>query len=269
MTVLQGLTAIAATLQQPALETGGAPNLWVMIQISDLMTKIILVILLFFSILSWAIILRKFRAFRRLRQQRQQFFHVFERREGLADAYQATLSLPDNSFSEVFKAGVRELRHLTQGPERPAAQAASLADFDERGTATATVPKAAAVSLLEKELIAMTLEREAARQVEEYERHLPFLATTGSVSPFFGLLGTVWGIMDAFVNLGVRGGGNINVVAPGVAAALVATAAGLAVAIPAVIAYNYFLSEVKVLNDDMRNFSTELVNVIVRDYRLR
>ena len=115
----------------------------------------------------------------------------------------------------------------------------------------------------------MALEREGGRQVEEFERHLPFLATTGSVSPFFGLLGTVWGIMDAFVNLGVRGGGNINVVAPGVAAALVATAAGLAVAIPAVIAYNYFLSEVKVLSDDMRNFSTELINVIVRDYRLR
>lgn len=115
----------------------------------------------------------------------------------------------------------------------------------------------------------MALDREAGRQVEDFERHLPFLATTGSVSPFFGLLGTVWGIMDAFVNLGVRGAGNINIVAPGVAAALVATAAGLAVAIPAVIAYNYFLSEVKVLNDDMRNFSTELINVIVRDYRLR
>ena len=115
----------------------------------------------------------------------------------------------------------------------------------------------------------MALEREAARQVEDYERHLTFLATTGSVSPFFGLLGTVWGIMDAFVNLGMRGAGNINVVAPGVAAALVATAAGLAVAIPAVIAYNYFVSEAKVLGDDMRNFSTELLNVIVREYRLR
>jgi biopolymer transport protein TolQ len=260
------LTALPA-LQQPLLSTGRGPNIWLMIQISDIVTKIILAILLVFSVFSWAIIIRKLRAFRRLSNQRNQFFHVFERRESLADAYQATLSLPDNPFSEVFKAGVRELRHLTQLPER--APSSGGGDFDERGTATATVPRVGAISLLEKELIAMALDRESARQVEDHERHLPFLATTGSVSPFFGLLGTVWGIMDAFVNLGVRGAGNINVVAPGVAAALVATAAGLAVAIPAVIAYNYFLSEVKVLNDDMRNFSTELINVIVRDYRLR
>jgi biopolymer transport protein TolQ len=261
------LAMAAALVQQPLLSSGRGPNVWLMIQISDIATKIILGILLVFSVLSWAIIIRKVRAFRRMRNQRQQFFHVFERRESLADAYQATLSLPDNPFSEVFKAGVRELRHLTQTPaERPAS---GVGDFEERGTATATVPRVGAISLLEKELIAMALEREAARQVEDYERHLPFLATTGSVSPFFGLLGTVWGIMDAFVNLGVRGAGNINIVAPGVAAALVATAAGLAVAIPAVIAYNYFLSEVKVLNDDMRNFSTELINVIVREYRLR
>lgn len=263
MTIANALTL----LQQPMLGAEGGPNIWLMIQISDLATKIILAILLGFSVFSWAIILRKVRAFRRLRRQREQFFHVFERRESLADAYQATLSLPDNPFSEVFKAGVRELRHLTQGPERPPSQ--GLVEFEERGTATATIPKVGAISLLEKELIAMALEREAARQVEDFERHLPFLATTGSVSPFFGLLGTVWGIMDAFVNLGVRGSGNINIVAPGVAAALVATAAGLAVAIPAVIAYNYFLSEAKVLADDMRNFSTELINVIVRDYRLR
>jgi biopolymer transport protein TolQ len=267
MTPVSLLLATLPVLQQPLATSGRGPNVWVMIQISDIATKIILAILLVFSVFSWAIIIRKARAIRRLKAQRQQFFHVFERRESLADAYQATLSLPDNPFSEVFKAGVRELRHLTQIPERGPAGGA--AEFEERGTATATVPRVGAISLLEKELIAMALEREAARQVEDYERHLPFLATTGSVSPFFGLLGTVWGIMDAFVNLGVRGAGNINVVAPGVAAALVATAAGLAVAIPAVIAYNYFLSEVKVLNDDMRNFSTELLNVIVRDYRLR
>lgn len=269
MTGSLALAALAVVQERGGmLETGGAPNIWLMIQISDVATKVILAILLLFSVVSWAIILRKMRAFRRIKRQRQQFFHVFERRESLADAYQATIALPDNPFSEVFKAGVRELRHLTQAPvERPAGQ--GLTDFDDRGTATATVPKVGAISLLEKELIAMALEREAARQTEDLERQLPFLATTGSVSPFFGLLGTVWGIMDAFVNLGVRGAGNINIVAPGVAAALVATAAGLAVAIPAVIGYNYFLSEVKVLADDMRNFSTELINVIVRDYRLR
>ena len=136
------LTVLTA-LQQPVLATEGGPNIWLMIQISDLATKIILAILLLFSVVSWAIILRKLRAFRRLKRQRQQFFHVFERRESLADAYQATLSLPDNPFSEVFKAGVRELRHLTQSPERPQAQSSATSDlrsgdFEDRGTATAT-----------------------------------------------------------------------------------------------------------------------------------
>jgi biopolymer transport protein TolQ len=265
------ITVNALNAAQELASAGGGPNIWLMIQMSDIPARIILAILLLFSVFSWAIILRKLRAVRRLKRQRQHFFHVFERRESLADAYQATLVLPENPFSEVFKAGVRELRHLTQAPaERPQGQAlAEFVEGEERATAIATAPKVGAISLLEKELIAMALERESARQVEDLERHLPFLATTGSVSPFFGLLGTVWGIMDAFVNLGVRGSGNINVVAPGVAAALVATAAGLAVAIPAVIAYNYFLSEAKVLSDDMRNFSTELINVIVRDYRMR
>lgn len=113
----------------------------------------------------------------------------------------------------------------------------------------------------------MALEREAAQQVEQLEKGLPFLATTGSVTPFFGLLGTVWGIMDAFINIGLRGSGNINVVAPGVAEALVTTVAGLAVAIPAVIAYNHFVAQAKEIADELGHFSSELINVIVRERR--
>lgn len=113
----------------------------------------------------------------------------------------------------------------------------------------------------------MALEREGAQQVEALESGLPFLATTGSVAPFFGLFGTVWGIMDAFLSIGLRGSGNIQVVAPGVAEALITTLAGLAVAIPAVIAYNWFVAQIKEIDDELRHFSSELINVIVRDRR--
>lgn len=113
----------------------------------------------------------------------------------------------------------------------------------------------------------MALEREAAQRVEELERGLPFLATTGSVTPFFGLLGTVWGVMDAFLNIGLRGTGNLDVVAPGIAEALITTVAGLAVAIPAVIAYNWFISQIKEIADELGHFSSELINLIVRERR--
>ena len=135
------------------------------------------------------------------------------------------------------------------------------------GTAPAAPARPPAITVLEKESIHMALEREAARQAEAMEAGLPVLATTGAVAPFFGLFGTVWGIMDAFLAIGLRGSGNIQVVAPGVAEALITTLAGLAVAIPAVIAYNWFVSNIKELEDDMRHFSSELINVIVRDRR--
>ena len=135
------------------------------------------------------------------------------------------------------------------------------------GGVTAPPRGATTITILEKESIHMALEREAAQQVETLEEGLPFLATTGSVAPFFGLLGTVWGIMDAFLSIGLRGSGNINVVAPGVAEALITTIAGLAVAIPAVIGYNYFVSQIKEIGDELGHFSSELINVILRERR--
>ena len=138
--------------------------------------------------------------------------------------------------------------------------------YDATGS-VASPPRVAPITILEKESIHMALEREAAQRVEKLERGLPFLATTGSVAPFFGLLGTVWGVMDAFLNIGLRGTGNLNVVAPGIAEALITTIAGLAVAIPAVIAYNWFVSQIKEIADELGHFSSELMNVIVRERR--
>lgn len=248
----------------PLLQGGlvAEPSIWSMIVYSDWFTKAILLILLGFSLVSWAIILQKSFAFRRLRGKRRRFFDVFERRSSLAEAYQGALAIADNPLTEVFKAGTRELKHLSQRPVEERAGS----PYDATGS-VASPPRVAPITILEKESIHMALEREAAQRVEKLERGLPFLATTGSVAPFFGLLGTVWGVMDAFLNIGLRGTGNLNVVAPGIAEALITTIAGLAVAIPAVIAYNWFVSQIKEIADELGHFSSELMNVIVRERR--
>jgi biopolymer transport protein TolQ len=238
------------------------PSIWNMVVYGSWVAKGILLILLGFSLISWAIILRKLIAFRRLRGKRRRFFEAFERRTSLAEAYQGALAISDNPLTEVFKAGTRELKHLSQRPAHD--------DRVELGALGSVAPAprgSTAITILEKESIHMALERESAQQVEELERGLPFLATTGSVAPFFGLLGTVWGVMDAFLNIGLRGTGNLSVVAPGVAEALITTIAGLAVAIPAVIAYNWFVSQIKEVADELHHFSSELINVIVRERR--
>jgi biopolymer transport protein TolQ len=243
------------------------PSIWNMVVYSDWFTKGILLILLGFSLISWAIILQKLIVFRRLRGKRRRFFDVFERRSSLAEAYQGALAIADNPLTEVFKAGTRELKHLSQ---RPAAEerAGGPLDFTAGAGSVAPPPRAStAITILEKESVHMALEREAAQRVEGLERGLSFLATTGSVAPFFGLLGTVWGVMDAFLNIGLRGTGNLNVVAPGIAEALITTVAGLAVAIPAVIAYNWSVSQIKEIADELGHFSSELINVIIRERR--
>lgn len=242
------------------------PSIWNMVVYGSWVAKGILLILLGFSLVTWAIILRKLLAFRRLRGKRERFFEAFERRTSLAEAYQGALAISNNPLTEVFKAGTRELKHLSQR-QQPEEPAGGSLDLDSVGSVAPAPRGSMAITILEKESIHMAMEREAAQQMGELERGLPFLATTGSVAPFFGLLGTVWGVMDAFLNIGLRGTGNLSVVAPGVAEALITTIAGLAVAIPAVIAYNWFVSQIKEVADELHHFSSELINVIVRERR--
>jgi biopolymer transport protein TolQ len=247
-----------ATLLQPDLVA--EPSIWNMIVTSSWVAKIVLVILLVLSLGSWAIILHKLYVFRRLRSKRRRFFEAFQRRSSLTEAYQVAITIPTNPLTEVFKAGVRELKLLSQRSDDEI--------LEGNPNPVAATSRPTAITILEKESIHMALEREASQQVERLESGLPFLATTGSVAPFFGLLGTVWGVMDAFLNIGLRGSGNMTAVAPGIAEALVATVAGLAVAIPAVMAYNFFVSEIKILADELAHFSSELMNVIIRERRI-
>ena len=242
------------------------PSIWNMVRYGSLFGKIILLILLVFSLVSWAIILQKLIVFRRLKGKRRRFFEVFERRTSLAEAYQGALAIAENPLTEVFKSGIRELKHLSQ---RPVAEERGDDLLELASTPASVAPplRATAITILEKESIHMALDREAAQQVEALEHGLSFLATTGNVAPFLGLLGTVWGVMDAFLNIGLRGTGNLTFVAPGIAEALITTVAGLAAAIPAVIAYNAFLSHIKEISDELGHFSSELINLIIRERR--
>jgi biopolymer transport protein TolQ len=110
------------------------------------------------------------------------------------------------------------------------------------------------------------MNRACGSEASKLETALGFLATTGSASPFIGLFGTVWGIMDTFKSIGARGSATLAVVAPGISEALIATAAGLAAAIPAVIFYNYYLNRIKTMTLEMDNFSSELLNIVERYY---
>jgi len=110
------------------------------------------------------------------------------------------------------------------------------------------------------------MNRACGSETTKLEAALAFLATTGSASPFIGLFGTVWGIMDTFKGIGARGSATLAVVAPGISEALIATAAGLAAAIPAVIFYNYYLNRIKIMTLEMDNFASELLNIVERYY---
>ena len=251
-------------------EPGGLmaePSIWNMIRYGSLFGKVILGILLVFSLVSWAIIIQKLIVFRRLKRKRRRFFEVFERRSSLAEAYQGALAIADNPLTEVFKAGTRELKLLSQRSSTEERGGDLLELTSAHTGSVAPPPRPTAFTILEKESIHMALDRESAQQVEELEKGLPFLATTGNVAPFLGLLGTVWGVMDAFLNIGLRGTGNLTFVAPGIAEALVTTIGGLAVAIPAVIAYNWYLSQIKEISDELGHFTSELINVIIRERR--
>ena len=200
------------------------------------MAKFVLLLLLGFSILSWAIIYMKWKRFKMLRAQSDQFLRAFRKAHRLSDFNIAVENFPPHPLKSVFEAGYHEGCAQVGNPGGP-------------------VHNPAAVT--------RALQIASSQQISELEQNLNWLATTGAISPFVGLFGTVWGIMNAFLGLG-SGTASLRAVGPGIAEALITTAAGLFVAIPAVIAYNQFLSKVRELGVRMDNFSLEFLNVAER-----
>ena len=214
----------------------------------------VLVILLIFSIASWAIILYKAWSFRRLEKQSATFIDVFRRSTKFSEVQAVCKSLGDSPLVGIFQAGYAELNAQLKQPAPAAAVAGSPASAAAR-------PTLRSITAVDRALL-----RASSVEVNKLEKRVPFLATVASVTPFIGLFGTVWGIMLAFFNIGQQGSTDLAVVAPGIAEALIATAVGLFAAIPAVYFYNHFTTKVKVYASEMDDFAFEFLNIAERNF---
>jgi biopolymer transport protein TolQ len=207
--------------------------------------KVVLAVLAVFSIVSWALVVEKWWQFRRVRGQTLGFLKIFRegRRPGMVAA--AAKKFRDSPLAQLYAAAYGEL-----------------AGGHEMGDHVGDDGEEVSTNRLEATDRAMR--RAAGLEIAQLERYLPFLATTASACPFIGLFGTVWGIMSAFHGIGTQGSASLAVVAPGISEALVATAAGLGAAIPAVIGYNYFVNRVKHWATEMEGFALDMLNLLSR-----
>ncbi len=215
--------------------------------------QVALLLLIGFSVGSLAVILYKFRQLGAARRQSQSFLEIFWEAKNLAAINTASLELKQSPVAHVFRAGYQELQRLT------------------RAKKTGTLSGMEAVSSESTELggidnVERAMRRATNQEITRLEKALTFLATTASTAPFVGLFGTVWGVMNAFRGLTAAQTSSIQAVAPGIAEALIATAVGLAAAIPAVVAFNHFAREIRVLTADMENFSAEFLNIADRHF---
>jgi biopolymer transport protein TolQ len=220
-----------------------------------LFAKVILLILFFLSVVSWAITFNKIGLFRKVNRETQRFLSVFRNRTNLAQVYRSCVSMRRTPLSRMLEAGYKELTEMSKGRRNPHSGPTPSLEFDSQ-------PATGGQKL---DVIRMTLERTGAEEINRLESAIVFLATTGNISPFFGLLGTVWGIMHAFASIGVRGSATLAVVAPGIAEALIATIVGLAVAIPAVMAYNFFNNKLKIISTQVDNFALEFLSAVEKE----
>jgi biopolymer transport protein TolQ len=191
--------------------------------------KGVLLILLFFSVVSWAIIFFKHRYFSKARKETDHFLRAYRSGRDPKDLYQVTKNFVMSPIANVFKSVYSDEVHTS------------------------------------KSEVKRMLRRYEALESAKLEKYLNFLATTGSTTPFIGLFGTVWGIMNSFRGIGAAGAASLAIVAPGIAESLIATAAGLAAAIPAVIAYNYYLSVARRLIIEMEDFSEDLLDLFAKE----
>lgn len=233
------------------LQVGGAlPNTpWELVTTSTAGTKVVLAVLAVFSVLSWFLIVLKWWQFRRVRREGDRFFTAMERTERLEEAYHAVMKLPPSPYGRLLREGVNFFSELRPGALRAGAEGGTL-------------------SMTQLEALRMVLAKEIGGERDAMARFLPWLATIGSVSPLLGLLGTVLGVMNAFLGIASGGSGNIAAVAPGVAEALVTTVFGLFVAIPAVIAYNILVNRLGLFAGELEGFSHEIVGTLAREGRL-
>lgn len=216
-------------------------EIWQLIANTQTVGRIVLLILLAFSILSWAIIFHKYRRYKSARRESREFLKVFRQSKKLSEIRAFCRNLRWSPLPEIFEAGYREIENqavLSENPGKP--------------------------RIRSLEAVQRALQIASSGELTRMEQWLSWLATTGAVTPFVGLFGTVWGIIDAFHGMGTAGTASLRSVAPGISEALITTAAGLFSAIPAVIAYNQFLQRIKEFGTQMDDFALEFLNMTER-----
>jgi len=220
-------------------------NILRMVLESGLFAQVVLLILVFFSIFSWAIIIHKSRVFKRVDSHTRKFLKTFRKRKRLSEIYLACMGYDRTPLSRMLEVGYKELEEVFKEEVR-----------SNKG-----------INIDNERLddIKATMDRIGSEELEKLAGRVTFLATTGNTSPFLGLLGTVWGVMDSFASIGVRGSASLAVVAPGIAQALIATIFGLIVAIPAVIGYNHFGNKLKATGVQVDNFSSEFISAVKKE----
>jgi len=225
---------------------------WELVTASNTVTKIVLLVLVAFSLFSWFLIVLKAVQFRQIRKQGDRFFETLERTSRLEDAYHAAMKLPPSPYGRLLREGINFFSELRPGALK-----------EQKGEG-----QVQALTSTQLDVFHMVLTKEVSAERDLMARFIPWLATIGSVSPLLGLLGTVLGVMDAFIGIAAGGSGNISAVAPGVAEALVTTVTGLAVAIPAVIGYNVFVSRLGLITGELEGFAQEIIGTMAREGRI-
>jgi len=221
---------------------------------AGLMVQFVLLLLLFFSITSWAIIFIKYRYIMKAFRESARFTDFFWKSRDLSNAFLKAKQLGSSPVARVFRVGYLELKKLSKSGvsiSQSQSTEAETSSLSSMFTGTDNVKRA--------------LRRAINTEMTKMTQMVPFLATTGNTAPFIGLFGTVWGIMNSFHGIGLKGSASLAVVAPGISEALVATAVGLAVAIPAVIAFNYFTQKIRVIESELHSFAADFLNIVERD----
>ncbi len=219
--------------------------------------KFVLAVLFIFSILSWAIILQKMSAYRNSRKQDREFLTQFSKSRNLTQVNKLALEMKHSPVARVFLTGYRELYVFQE-----------LAKSEREGQNKPVVPGVPMLNALDLKGIGIAMNKAINREIEQLSHRLEFLATTGSASPFIGLFGTVWGIMHSFSVIGQQGAASIGGVAPGIAEALIATAAGLVAAIPAVIFFNYLNDKIRLFTSSMDDFSSDFLYLTEKNWSI-
>ena len=237
---------------------------------SGVVARTVIVVLLVFSIVTWAIMAERWRYFRRAQAQSGEFLAFFRSERNFNQIYTAASRWPCSPAAAVYRevyekhAPAFPLPSVGVAQTDQADQASGAAQTDQAdqasGAARAGRLEEASQDLVESAYRDLRLA--AHRELARFEQRLPLLATAGSVCPFLGLFGTVWGVMTAFLDISTQGSTNIVVVAPGIAEALITTIAGLAVAIPAMVAYNYFVQQSRVLGLELEDLATAVLNIL-------